>query len=96
MSRRTLVLHLAPPAPPCFETRQAWVEFVCAAAEETKGGRLGPIDARTSPAKFNTAFDFCRGCLAKHALAMLDEGRCQPHYLRGAVVVEDRSVADAA
>jgi len=89
MSRRDLIQQLAPPAPPCFETRLVWVEFLCSAAEETKGGRLGPIDARVQPVKFNAQFDFCRGCLAKHALAMLAAGRCQPHYLRGGVVVDD-------
>ena len=82
MNRRVIVIKMAPPAPPCFDSRLSWLEFVGSAAEETKGGRMGPLDARTAPAKFNLQWDFCSGCLAKHALAMLDEGRCVPDHLR--------------
>ena len=46
MSRRAVVIQIAPPAPPCFGTRGVWVEFLVSAAEETRGGRLGPVDAR--------------------------------------------------
>lgn len=85
MSRRTIVIQLAPPAPPCFATRGAWVEFLVSAVEETKGGRLGPVDMRRQEPRFNHAYDYCQGCLAKHALAMNAQGLCKPDYLRSLI-----------
>lgn len=84
MSRQATVIRLAPAPPPCFATRDIWLEFLGSAAEETQRGRLGPVDMRQSPAKFNRNFDFCDSCPAKHALAMNAQGRCQPDYLRTA------------
>lgn len=88
MSRRDIVIQLAPAAPPCFATRTAWVEFLVSAVEETKGGRLGPVDMRQPTPRFNAHYDYCDGCLAKHALAMYAQGKCQPDHLRRLSAVE--------
>ena len=82
MSRRAIVIQIAPAAPPCFATRKGWVEFLVSAAEETRGGRVGPLNMRFGLPRFNYSYDFCQSCLAKHALAMVEVGRCQPAFLR--------------
>ncbi len=84
MSRRAVVIQIAPVAPPCFHDRLAWVEFLVSAAEDTSrtGARRGPLDLRKTEPAFNYAFDFCEQCSANYALRMQGEDRCHPWHLR--------------
>jgi hypothetical protein len=80
--RRVILLAIAPPSPPCFQDRMSWVEYLVEADMARGDGERGPIDMRSGSARFEMAFDYCKDCLAKHALAMNAQGRCQPDYLR--------------
>lgn len=86
MSRRVLVVKLAPSAPPCFTDRLSWLEYLVSYMDDKdeirKVGSRGPVDMRQTAPRFNFAFDFCRDCSARHALAMQAQGRCVPSHLR--------------
>lgn len=86
MSRRVLIVQLAPPAPPCFTDRLSWVEYLVSFLDDKdefkRHAHRGPVDLRSPEPTFNFTFDFCRDCQAKHALAMQAEGRCAPSHLR--------------
>lgn len=75
---------LAPPAPPCFASRDTWVEFIVAAAavQVTPGGSRDPLlihaDGRV---EFNHRLDFCADCLPVFAYRMDRQGRCRPQHL---------------
>lgn len=86
MNRRDTVIRLAPAAPPCFPDRLTWLEFLSSAAEEQRQGKGGPLDLRHVDARFNTRFDFCASCSARHAIAMQNQGRCKPDALRATEV----------
>lgn len=80
-SRRVIAIALAPIAPPCFDTRSAWLEFVGAAADSQQPRRNGPLDMRKSPAEFSARFNFCTDCTIPRAKAMDAQGRCKPEWL---------------
>jgi hypothetical protein len=84
MSRRALVIKLAPAAPACFADRLAWVEYLVSAAEEQRPGHRGPLDLRKSGEEptFNHSFNFCAMCSATYALKMQAQDRCHPWHLR--------------
>ncbi len=80
--RRVILLAIAPAAPPCFADRTSWVEYLVEADLAKGDGERGPIDMRNGVPTFFMGYDFCRDCLAKHALAMNAQGRCQLDVLR--------------
>ena len=80
-NRRALVSLLAPPSPPCFADRLSWLEFLISADAEARGSCLGPLDMRRTEPRFNLFYDYCVDCLAKHALVMQAQGRCNPRHL---------------
>lgn len=79
-----LVRDLAPPAPPCFASRDIWVEFLVSAAavQVTPGGTEDPLlihaDGRV---EFNHRLNFCADCPAVFARQMDRQGRCRPQHL---------------
>lgn len=79
-----LVRDLAPHAPPCFASRDIWVEFLASAAavQVTPGGTEDPLlihaDGRV---EFNHRLNFCADCPAVFALRMDRLGRCRPQHL---------------
>ena len=81
------VRDLAPPPPPCFHNRFAWMEFLTSAAEFQNNGR-GPRPSRKvillvdEQPQFNRTFNFCADCNQQHSLQMMREGKCQPDYLK--------------
>jgi hypothetical protein len=82
MSRRAEVWALAPVAPPCFDARLQWLEFLVSAAEEQRPGRQQVLILRAGePARLNWNFNFCRDCELAHRAAMTDAGRCRPNWL---------------
>ena len=82
-ARAATAAALAPTAPPCFSSRDQWVEYVSAAAVEQRAGHLpGPLLlVAGEPARFNPAFDLCNECDDRHAAHMGRQGKCQPRYL---------------
>lgn len=88
MNRRAVVIPLIPVAPPCFEDRMSWVEFVVAADDAVKASERGPIDHRHPEPRFNRRWNFCADCMATHALAMQAQGRCHPRHLREVAMPE--------
>lgn len=93
MDRKALVIKLAPAAPPCFQDRLSWLEFLQGALEASRGTvTVGPLDLRKSEPRFNYALDFCQDCTAKHAHAMQEQSRCKPLYLREMAAPEKASV----
>lgn len=79
-----MVELLAPIAPPCFSSRDQFIEYVkSAAAEQRELHAPGPLLLRPGhPPEFNADFSICRDCTSKHALRMSAQGRCNPNYLR--------------
>jgi hypothetical protein len=82
--RADLAAALAPPAPPCFGSRDSWTEYVASAAEAQKEQHApGPLLIQAGqPVRFNPAFDFCADCMAKHRALMSAAGRCEPQWLQ--------------
>ncbi len=79
--RRSLVIALAPPSPPCFADRLTWIEYLCDAQVAANGNSRGPLDLRKTPASFNLEFDFCEDCSARYSMEMQRQRRCVPHHL---------------
>lgn len=76
---------MIPPAPPCFDSRSAWVEYVRSAAESQVPGKnaRGPIWIKPGgPAEFDTRLNYCADCSSEYRAAMLAVGRCNPAALR--------------
>jgi hypothetical protein len=84
--RRVILLAIAPAEPKCFQDRMSRVEYLVEADLARGDGERGPIDMRNGLPTFNRQFDFCKDCLAKHALAMHAQGRCEPDVLRTAAL----------
>ncbi|HEY0955794.1 MAG TPA: hypothetical protein VGE36_13600 [Roseateles sp.] len=74
---------VAPVAPPCFSSRDQWVEYVVACAVDQRDGHLpGPLLIEAGePVRFNPRFDICGDCDDRHAAQMKRKGNCQPKYL---------------
>ena len=74
---------LAPVAPPCFSSRDQWVEYVSSCAVEQRVGHApGPLlFERGEPVSFNPRFSLCMDCDKRHAKDMKRTGKCQPRYL---------------
>lgn len=83
MSRRDVIEHLAPVAPPCFADRLIWVEYLVAAAEaQSEKGQPSPLIFEAGkPVRFNPAIDFCSDCDGIYATVMTSQGRCKPEWL---------------
>lgn len=84
-----ILLAIAPVEPLCFADRSAWIEYLVEADLARGDGERGPVDMRSGTATFNRRFDFCKDCLAKHALSMHAQGRCQPDVYRAPVVEQE-------
>lgn len=77
---------LAPPAPPCFETRLQWLEYLRACCEAQALGCLGaglaPLLFQPGAAPtFNRHMSFCDDCGQPFAGSMKAQGRCHPDWL---------------
>lgn len=81
--RAATAAGLAPTAPPCFSSRDQWVEYVASAAIDQRAGHLpGPLVlVAGEPARFNPRFDICSECDDRHAAHMGTKGKCKPRYL---------------
>lgn len=74
---------VAPIAPPCFSSRDQWVEYVVACAIDQREGHVpGPLLAEEGKAVlFNPNFSMCQDCNDRHAAQMAHQGKCKPRYL---------------
>lgn len=83
-TRTTWIVALAPVAPPCFDSRGQWVEYLSSAAEAWHDeGSVGPlIFTRGQPVTFNYGFTYCADCQAKHSFEMTKRGLCKPDHLK--------------
>lgn len=97
--RAQLVAQLAPPAPPCFSSRDQWVTFLAAACVAgvdgtTRDSNLAPLVlVRGEPAAFNPRFAFCADCTPEHRRRMCVQGRCRPDALRVHERLQDQEAA---
>ncbi len=81
--RTTLVARLAPIAPPCFQARDIWVEYLKSAVEYGRRDHPTPlVGKRGEELRFNYDYNFCADCSHEHAVAMAREDRCKPLHLR--------------
>lgn len=84
INRRKVAIALAPPeSPPCFRTRQSWIEYVGDAATAQHMRRNdGPLRwSDAGPVEWNPMFRFCDDCPAVHQGRMLLAGKCDPQHL---------------
>ena len=74
---------LAPTAPPCFSSRDQWIEYVSTCAVDQRDGHApGPLLLEPGkPARFNPKFSICQDCDNRYAKQMAIYGRCKPRYL---------------
>jgi hypothetical protein len=81
MSRAKTVTLLAPLSPPCFSSRDQWLEYLSHAAEYQRDGHAGPLMTRGEHTAFNFTFNFCRDCTALHRRDMVAADKCRPSHL---------------
>lgn len=83
MNRGKTVIAIAPVAPPCFQTRGQWLEYVAHAASYQRGGHApGPLTTNAAgQVVFNRRFRFCDDCTKSHRADMEAQSLCQPAYL---------------
>ena len=81
--RAALAEQVAPIAPPCFSSRDQWVEYVVACAVDQRDGHTpGPLLIEEGqPVRFNPRFSICEDCDDRHAAQMARKGQCKPRYL---------------
>lgn len=74
---------LAPPPPPCFLNRTAWMEYLksAAAAQNSRHEPKVILIAQDGTARFSYQFDICADCTQIKSVEMLAAGRCDPEFL---------------
>ncbi|HET6789009.1 MAG TPA: hypothetical protein VFH49_13675 [Aquabacterium sp.] len=70
----------APPAPPCFESRDSWLEYL-RAAEAAHKERERPLQGPFIQDQFNLAFNFCEDCNSGYAATKGRLNLCHPDWL---------------
>ena len=71
MNLADFIDHAAPTAPPCFDSRSQWIEYLkAAAAAQNSAGEPQVVIVVKGKGVFNTSFPFCSDCASKHAYAM--------------------------
>lgn len=78
------ISETAPPTPPCFPSRDQWVEYLHSCQECEKSAADRPFDKRGI---YKPEFDFCVDCTKEHFLSMHSKARCKPRFLQAAVHV---------
>jgi hypothetical protein len=87
LNRRIMMIdRLAPTAPPCFDSRSQWVEYLQAVllSQASADSEPSPLTIeRSNPVTFNHAFNVCTDCTREYSAKMEKAGRCEPGYLKG-------------
>lgn len=74
---------IAPQAPPCFDSRLQWVEYLRVADVDMRDTKIGPMRCgRDGAYTFNRSFDFCEDCEPEYRAAMQKADRCRPDWLK--------------
>lgn len=75
---------LAPPPPPCFLNRMAWMEYLksAAAAQNQKDEPRVFLYGPDGDVRFNFDFPFCADCTQVKSLEMDKQGKCKPDFLK--------------
>jgi hypothetical protein len=74
---------LAPPPPPCFLNRVEWMEYLKSCATSQNDGESQKIILiKDGEPRINYDYDICADCTQVHSLAMMQQFRCQPLYLK--------------
>ena len=82
---RDLLARLAPPEPPCFNSRLEWLEWLDAASSPHASTReTMPLVSRMGKLQFNAKVDFCCDCLPSYKREMEAARRCRPSMLADA------------
>ena len=86
MSRYTQLQQLAPPSPPCFESRMQWVEYCRSASQaQIRGVEPGPLIFEAGqPVRFDFGWSFCDDCdpLWRRQSRVEQRGICRPEWLK--------------
>lgn len=74
---------LAPPQPPCFLNRMAWIEYLksAAAAQNSRHEPKVILVTQDGTARFNYAFNICEDCTQIKSVEMMAQKRCDPEFL---------------
>lgn len=74
---------LAPPPPPCFLNRMAWMEYLksAAAAQNSRHEPKVILVTQDGTASFNYKFNICEDCTQIKSVEMMAEKRCDPEFL---------------
>lgn len=80
---RDLLARLAPPEPPCFNSRLEWLEWLDAASlfPDASTRKSMPLVSRLGKQQFNAQVDFCCDCLPAYKRDMEAARRCRPSAL---------------
>lgn len=85
MDRRVIAI-LAPPAPPCFATRDIWLSYLTSCQEDKlKSRTTRPFDER---GRYKSDFSYCVNCRPEYQRQMEAENRCFPPMLERVAVDE--------
>lgn len=82
--RYLLIAEVAPTAPPCFRSRDEWVQFVFDADKNnSRSGRESRKPMRPNDT-FNHEFNFCTSCrfTSEERARMAPSKQCNPDHLR--------------
>ncbi len=84
MNRDRLVREIAPQAPPCFSSRDQWLEYLSAAAVYQRPDHVsGPLVFEAGePVRFDPTFAYCDDCGDDYRAAMRSQRRCRPTFVR--------------
>lgn len=69
----------APTAPPCFESRDSWLEYL-SAAEAAHKEKERPLQGPLILGQFNPAFNFCEDCHSGYAATKGRLNLCHPDW----------------
>lgn len=76
-TRAEAVADAVPPAPLCFDSRSAWVQYVAIASVGPSDGGTGNPFKGGKRDRWNAQFSPCQDCTAVYEADMRRQGRCQ-------------------
>ena len=85
-SREALIKRIAPTAPPCFQSRAQWIEWLWSASDRPEVG-LNPLvkihgDGKPARLAFNYKVSYCTDCGSRFKAGMQAAGMCKPSFVR--------------
>lgn len=74
---------LAPPAPPCFESRDEWLGWLTSAVVADEEGVRPLKRSANGELQFDPTINFCGDCSTRYRARMKAHGKCKPEWLEG-------------